>query len=536
MGCNSSKDSLIASPNGDGRTFLDTYDVDRILGRGEFGVVKLIYNKNNPNTPLACKVLRKGMQFKDNTLYSAIKPNILRVEVNILRALKGTHHNLNLIGVYESPSVIYIVTDYLELEMLQYVTSCYGESGIRTEDVSRIAFELFDAIDHCTKNGVIHRDIKPENIMFKNGSRGASLSLIDYGSGTLEIAAKESLNTGPDTERETIEQSDGKMLLQHTTFAGSAFYISPEMFKKKYTSKTDVWSAGVTLYVLVAGYPADALQKAFNMLQDSKEPEKRKEALKELPNVGKEIPETFWEMLEMCLTYRQKNRSDAKAILLCEFVNFHKQIGESSDIGLSLDDVLKDASYGHKNPTESSVSGKGGRTASILIEGSVHQHNRFLRYDQFERSLTTLIATKLNQNDLEALLSAIDQFIGNIEEVNGKDNKSPVNDEVIANKKRLQIIKVEVLKTLLEKRSFHSIIKDMDRLSKGEHYDKFAYHVAFLREFARYSDIDQTQEVTNVREPSSVHGGSVWESFKRKKEVSMKGSVSDAALNNSAHN
>ena len=76
----------------------------------------------------------------------------------------------------------------------------------------------------------------------------------------------------------------------------------------------------------------------------------------------------------------------------------------------------------------------------------------------------------------------------------------------------------------------------MDRLSKGEHYDKFAYHVAFLREFARYSDIDQTQEVTNRREPSSVHGGSVWESFKRKKEVSMKGSVSDAALNNSAHN
>jgi serine/threonine protein kinase len=157
MGCNTSKESIIASPDGDGRSFLDIYDVDRVLGKGEFGVVKLIYKKSNPTVPLACKILRKGMQFKDNTLYSAIKPSILRVEVNILRSLGGKHHNLNLIGVYESASVIYIVTDYLEFEMLKYVTSCYGESGIRTEDVSRMAFELFDAVDHCAKNSVIHR-------------------------------------------------------------------------------------------------------------------------------------------------------------------------------------------------------------------------------------------------------------------------------------------------------------------------------------------------------------------------------------------
>jgi serine/threonine protein kinase len=279
--------------------------------------------------------------------------------------------------------------------------------------------------------------------MFKNGTRGASLSLIDYGSGTLETS---------DTEQTSIEQSDGKMLLQHTTFAGSAFYISPEMFQKKYTSKTDVWSAGVTLYVLVAGYPADALQKAFNMLQDAKEPEKRKEALKELPNVAKEIPETFWEMLEMALTYRQKNRSDAKEILSCDFVNFHKQINESSDIGLSLDDVLNDAAHGHSKTGESSISGKGHRTESVLLEGSVYQHKLFFRYGQFERSLTTLIATKLNQSDLEALLTDIDQFISD-----GKDNKSPAEYQVMANKKRLQIIKVEELRKLLENKKFNSM-------------------------------------------------------------------------------
>lgn len=61
------------------------------------------------------------------------------------------------------------------------------------------------------------------------------------------------------------------------------FYVSPEMYQRTYTFKTDVWLAGVALYVLVAGYPDDALlQKAFNILQSSKCD--RIETLPNLPN------------------------------------------------------------------------------------------------------------------------------------------------------------------------------------------------------------------------------------------------------------
>ena len=74
--------------------------------------------------------------------------------------------------------------------------------------------------------------------MFCNNKRDSELRLIDYGSGTLDDV------TNP-------QQHD---VDEHHTFAGSAFYISPEMFQKMYTTKTDVWSAGATLYVLVAGY------------------------------------------------------------------------------------------------------------------------------------------------------------------------------------------------------------------------------------------------------------------------------------------
>ena len=157
MGCLQSKHPIIEAINGDGRDFCDCFIVDRILGKGEFGTVKLVHKGCDPHVPLACKLLRKGIHIEHNTLYTPTKPHILRNEVNILRALNGDRHNLKLIEVYESRSLIYIVTEYCELELLKYVTTCYGSNGIRTEDVSRIASELFDAIDHCAKNGVIHR-------------------------------------------------------------------------------------------------------------------------------------------------------------------------------------------------------------------------------------------------------------------------------------------------------------------------------------------------------------------------------------------
>lgn len=74
--------------------------------------------------------------------------------------------------------------------------------------------------------------------MFCTNKRDSELRLIDFGSGTLD-------NNGSPQQNDVDE---------HHTFAGSAFYISPEMFQKMYTTKTDVWSAGATLYVLVAGY------------------------------------------------------------------------------------------------------------------------------------------------------------------------------------------------------------------------------------------------------------------------------------------
>jgi serine/threonine protein kinase len=163
---------------------------DHVIGEGEFGQVKLVidvkeellddqgahHDNNNSSSngngkakaavtspvPKACKILRKGMTFKDNTIYSPIKPEILRGEVEMLRTLAGQSYCLSLVAVYESRKTIYIVTEYCGGgAMMEYVAA--QKDDLHTEDVSRIAFQLFSAVHHCFAHGIMHRDIKPEN-------------------------------------------------------------------------------------------------------------------------------------------------------------------------------------------------------------------------------------------------------------------------------------------------------------------------------------------------------------------------------------
>lgn len=350
---------------------------------------------------------------------------------------------------------------------------------------------------------------QPENIMFQTTEKGATLKLIDFGSGTFcSIYTGE--NSKNDTSRPTtsstsqtvpsdnkenkndtnsnnitnnddnennhtiIQNAAGDQLHLHTTFAGSAFFISPEMFRKHYTVMTDVWSTGVTLYVLVAGYPADALQEAFNKLQSNKR--SSPEDLKDLPHMPENMPDTFFEMLFSCLNYKHRLRKSAEEILeTSEFVRFHKEHhaqkeDEPNDGGITT-------VSGNKQESPNDLANKSNdndgvlslhqilkevkRTKSILIEGSVSRHTAMLKYGQFERSVTSLLASVLVKDELKLLLDTIDETIESGAGVDvsclpgSKSSSTGMTQEKKTNRQRLQIIKIGELRTILNNLKFN---------------------------------------------------------------------------------
>jgi serine/threonine protein kinase len=247
--------------------------------------------------------------------------------------------------------------------------------------------------------------------MFISSSPGSDMRLIDFGSGT-----------------DTVLQGD------HTTFAGSAFYISPELYQRTYGQKTDVWSAGVCLYVLVSGYPADKLQKAFNMLQSNNR------NLRQLPNIPNDLPDSFYDMLEGLLVYKHKLRKTAGELLQHEFVQFHKS-------AFSVENILLEAA------NAPIVDGSKSRTHSVAIRGSVGRHTLFLDFQKFERSLTTLLATLLTKKDLQIF---VDKVHERVEKERSESNDAETKEEQsipldgLVDKKTLDIIKINLLKDILQ--------------------------------------------------------------------------------------
>lgn len=406
--------------------------------------------------------------------------------------------------------------------MMPYLSKAFQDTGgLRTEDVSRISYQLWSAINHCAKHNVIHRDIKPENVMFCNTKKDSELRLIDFGSGTYDGAVVEQSEAGGDVDR-------------HHTFAGSAFYISPEMFQRNYTPKTDVWSAGATLYVLVAGYPAERLQETFNILQGTK-----KDRLRQLPNMPDNMPDSYYDMLEGALSYKHKARATAGQLMSGEFAQFHIQHGSQEENGtISFLDVAAEAARGASDAKGQLTTPTKARTQSVLLEGSVYRHNAYLGYQKFERSITTVLATMLSKEHAQQLLTLIEEESKNESTKNGnvfgEGVEFAANGKVSikTNKEKLQVVTIKTLLDVLESMKTKALdgddIAEVLRMARAlkdfGSYESFAYHISFLRQFvstktrtrqgSKKGGIFNMDGSGSVKHVSSVHGGNVWNSMR----------------------
>ncbi|KAH7657766.1 Non-specific serine/threonine protein kinase protein [Dioscorea alata] len=201
---------------------LGRYEVGKLLGHGSFAKV---YHARNARTgeSVAIKVIDK-----EKILKRGLIAHIKR-EISILRRVR--HPNIvHLHEVMATKAKIYFVMEFVRGgELFSRVAK-----GRLSEDTARRYFQqLISAVAFCHARGVFHRDIKPENLLLdENGD----LKVSDFG---LSAVADQTHQDG----------------LFHT-FCGTPAYVAPEVLAcRGYdAAKADIWSCGVVLYVLMAGY------------------------------------------------------------------------------------------------------------------------------------------------------------------------------------------------------------------------------------------------------------------------------------------
>lgn len=185
----------------------------KILGCGAFGEVHLVEDN-------ICKLYKVVKILKKKKMKN-IKVN---EEINVLIYLD--HPNIiKIFDVYESVNCTYIVMELCEGgELMNKIKKpqIFSETYIKN-----IMFQILCAIAYMHSNNIAHKDLKPENILFKTDGYD-TLKIIDFGLAEL------------------INKSEGIS----KTAAGTVLYMAPEVFKKKFTIKCDIWSAGVIMYFL----------------------------------------------------------------------------------------------------------------------------------------------------------------------------------------------------------------------------------------------------------------------------------------------
>ncbi len=206
------------------KNFFDFYKLDKTVGEGQFGVVKIGYNIAT-NKKVAIKILDKeNIKTKEDW-------DLIKTEIDILKISK--HPNIvKFLDHFENSDYIFLVMEYLNYGNLQeYLVK--NNYDLNETEAAIIAYQLADALKYLHGYGIIHRDFKPENIMLRNSSKDnqIEIKLMDFGLSKI-LGSKEKAIEG----------------------YGTMAFVAPEIIAKQpYNSSIDIWSLGISIYYMQSG-------------------------------------------------------------------------------------------------------------------------------------------------------------------------------------------------------------------------------------------------------------------------------------------
>ncbi|KAJ9530088.1 hypothetical protein QJQ45_023367 [Haematococcus lacustris] len=263
----------------------DCYQDDSILlGRGAFARVFKGRIKAT-NRPVAIKMIAR-----DNTHFDQQKRAMV-TKVATMRTLQGHRSMVKLYEVFEDEqpshhfdlnlkpmSILMLQGFHVVLEYMPALAlfDAIVQKGHFTEaDAATIMRQLLQFIAYMHNRNVVHRDIKPENLLLLKPHRPANLGDAAEGAkaGKGGDGEEEDMYLTQEEEREVDEAvwadiPDGLRLKvidygtanfceagQHLhSKIGTARYVAPEVLGRDYDKSSDIWSAGVVMFIMLVGH------------------------------------------------------------------------------------------------------------------------------------------------------------------------------------------------------------------------------------------------------------------------------------------
>ncbi|HEV3385171.1 MAG TPA: serine/threonine-protein kinase, partial [Gemmata sp.] len=210
------------------------YEVDRELGRGAFGVVYRAFHPDDPETPVALKVVET-------------RGSIDRVMAEPALLARLDHPCINRVLDYfqHGKDRLAIALEFIgggDLKTFIDDGGRFPESTVR-----ELLVQIGSALAEAHAQGIVHRDLKPANILIDRTSPRVRYVLTDFGVG------------GEDTGIRAAKQ-----------LAGTFLFMAPEQLRGRPGPQSDLWALGVIAYLMLTGkypFPGPSLADIARQIQ-----------------------------------------------------------------------------------------------------------------------------------------------------------------------------------------------------------------------------------------------------------------------------
>jgi serine/threonine protein kinase len=203
-----------------GRPFREIYQLNKKLKSGTFSTVcRGVHRATGRQVAVKC-ILRKK-----------IEPSVDAAVFEEVLIMSGLHHRYicPMIDYFEEDRCHFVV---MELEKGGDLCERLNDKVTYSEpDARTVARNICEAMDFVHSKGFAHCDIKPRNYLLRSKRDDVDVRLADFGFAQ-HVHAPNSL----------------------TSQCGTPFFVAPEVINRKpYDQKVDMWSIGVTTYLLLSG-------------------------------------------------------------------------------------------------------------------------------------------------------------------------------------------------------------------------------------------------------------------------------------------